>query len=95
MDELRIREGEPLTLRRGMKIIPLVSVDVPVEFSEAEQPPKQKTYMLKFVCPNGCKNTRGGVMTVRMTAANTSPGAVCQGCMAPMVSETPVVEGEN
>jgi hypothetical protein len=84
-DSLVIREGEPLKLKRGVKVIPLLSVDLPVQFETVEVEHTQKTYMLKFVCPNGCSNTQGRPMTVRMTQANATVGVSCGACGSAMV----------
>lgn len=81
-----LREGEPLKLKRGMRIVPLLSVDIPVEVQEVAAEQTQKTYMLKYVCPNGCTNKQGRVLTVRMTDANTEPGIRCGGCGTSMVA---------
>lgn len=92
MDELRLREGEPIKLKRGQRMVPMISVDIPVEIEDSPSgESKQKTYMLKFICQNGCLNHKGKPFTVRMTAANALPGASCGACLAPLVE----VEGSS
>lgn len=88
--ELQLREGEVIKLKRGQKLVPLLSVDIPVEVQEAStDQPTQKTYMLKMICPAGCVNKRGKPLTVRMTEVNSLPGVKCGNCGTAMVEAPP------